>query len=102
MHKLLTKEIEAVLPPLYSQEQVVDPMVLVKFFTQWSSWTWYVTEATREDDDVLMFGLVEGLETELGYFVLSELEALRGPHGLTIERDLYFTPQPLSAIRKAA
>lgn len=100
--KLLTKEIEAKLPALYSQEGVADPMVVAKFFTPWSNWTWFAIEGTREDGDVRFFGLVEGLETELGYFVLSELENLRGPHGLTIERDLYFTPCPLSAIRKAA
>ena len=102
MHKLLTKEIEAALPSLYSQESVVDPMVVCKFFTPWTSWTWFAIEGTREDGDVMFFGLVEGLEPELGYFVLSELEALRGPHRLRIERDIHFTPRPLSAVRKAA
>ena len=35
------------------------------------------------------FGLVDGLEAELGYFWLSELTGVRGPLGLPIERDLY-------------
>ena len=34
--------------------------------------------------------MVHGLEKEIGYFVLSELEGLIGPMGLKIERDKYF------------
>ena len=40
------------------------------------NWTWTIYEAEpTEMDDVLMFGRVEGFESELGYFTLSELEA---------------------------
>ncbi|HRZ36923.1 MAG TPA: DUF2958 domain-containing protein [Candidatus Paceibacterota bacterium] len=46
-----------------------------------------------------MFGWVEGLENELGYFSLAELEQVRGPGGLEIEQDLYFRPVPLSLIK---
>jgi len=38
---------------------------------------------------------VSGLEVELGYFSLSELESVKGPLGLPIERDLFFEPQTL-------
>jgi hypothetical protein len=55
-----------------------------------------VTEFDGED---LLFGLVQGLEEELGYFSLSELESVR-VLGLPVERDLYFTPKPLSALRQ--
>ena len=41
------------------------------------------------------FGLVQGLESELGYFGLDELEELRGPMGMPIERDRFFDPTPL-------
>jgi hypothetical protein len=41
---------------------------------------------------------VVGLESEWGYFVLSELQSARGPMGLAIERDLYFEPKPFSKI----
>lgn len=92
--KLLTKEIEKKLPALYSQEEVKDPMVMVKFFTPWGNWTWYATEYNPEDR--LFFGKVVGIETELGYFSLEELESIKGPWGLSIERDLSFTPKPLS------
>ena len=76
--------------PLYSQEKNENPKILVKFFCPWNQWTWYVTEASREEDDWLFFGYVIGHEKELGYFTLSELESVRGPGGLKIERDMYF------------
>jgi len=90
---LLPDEIKRKLPPLYSQENVKDPIAQVKCFCPWSSWTWYVTEFDGKD---VFFGKVIGFETELGYFSLSELENLRGPAGLRIERDIHFQPQPLS------
>jgi len=92
--KLLTKEIAETLPPLYSQESLgMEAIARVKFFTPWSNWTWFATE--YDPVDRLFFGLVEGMETELGYFSLDEMEAIRGPGGLRIERDLHFTPVPL-------
>ena len=50
-------------------------------------------------DDVLFFGYVVGLESELGYFTLSELTAIRGMFALPVERDRHFTPARLSAIK---
>ena len=94
--KLLTKEIRKRLPPLYTNEDNPDPVVQVKFFTPWSNWTWFATEFDGED---IFFGLVKGFETELGYFSLAELEQVRGPWGLKIERDLYFDPKPLSEVK---
>ena len=97
--QLLTLELRAQLPPLYSQEAIPDPIVHAKFFTPDSNWTWYVTEGEPDDDDFRFFGYVVGLEAEWGYFVLSELQSARGPIGLPIERDLYFEPRPFSTIR---
>ena len=57
-----------------------------------SNWTWYVTEFDGKDT---FFGLVDGFEKELGYFSLSELESVKGPLGLKIERDVYFKPMKL-------
>jgi len=85
---------------LYSTEDVKDPPVKIKLFVPWNNWTWFITEGEAvEDDDVRFFGLVDGHEKELGYFVLSEMMAVRGPGGLTIERDLYFKEQPLSKFK---
>jgi hypothetical protein len=94
--QLLTEEIRRSLPPLYSTEDQGDAAIVrVKFFTPTSSWTWYAIEF---DGDDLFFGLVDGLEKEMGYFSLSELESVVGPYGVGIERDLYFTPCPLRAV----
>ncbi len=88
-------ELKASIPPLYSQEDESDPVVRVKFFTPWADWTWYGIEFDGTDS---FFGLVDGYERELGYFSLHELESLKGPGGLRVERDLYFEPTPLSNI----
>ena len=103
--KLLPKEIRETLPPLYSQDGKGGKAVVhVKFFTPSSSWSWFATEgeAVKDDSgseiDFKFFGLVEGHEKELGYFVLSELEEVRGPMGLPIERDLHFKPKTLAEI----
>jgi hypothetical protein len=110
---LLTQANRKALPPLYSQDgKGYEAVAVVKFFTPDSSWTWYATEGSEVDADglydtdapkvdYLMFGLVDGLEPELGYFALSELASARGPLGLPIERDRYFKPCPLSEVRQA-
>lgn len=94
---LLTKDITSKLPVLYSQENKEDPMVICKFFAIWSRWTWYAIEFDGKD---LFFGYVAGDFPELGYFSLSELQSLKGPMGLGIERDMYFRPCKLSEIKK--
>lgn len=96
--QLLTDELRCVLPPLYSQEGARDPTVHVRLFTPDSNWTWFITEGSPEGDDFRFFGYVKGLADEWGYFLLSELESARGPLGLAIERDLYFTPGPFSQV----
>ena len=89
--KLLTKELEATIPPLYSTEKQTKKKGIVKFFTPWTNWTWWVIEGEKQEDgDWLFFGLVEGFEKEYGYFMLSELESVTGPGGLKIERDLHY------------
>ena len=103
--KLLTQEIRKKLPPLYSQnDKGGKAIAYVKFFTPSSSWTWYCLEGESIKDkegnevDFHFFGLVDGHCKELGYFSLSELESIRGPMGLPIERDLYWQPKTLEEI----
>lgn len=96
--ELLPEEIRKQLPPLYSQEHVEDPLVICKFFTPDSDWTWYAIEFDAQEG--LFFGLVCGFEMELGYFLLVELETSRGPLGLHIERDVTFKPMPLSEVKQ--
>ena len=88
--KLLTDELRARLPPLYSQEAEAEAIVYANFFMPGTGWTWYVTEGSQQEEDFLFFGFVVGLEREFGYFLLSELESVRNKLGLGVERDLYF------------
>ena len=95
--KLMTKEVAKKLPKLYSQDgkKPEDVKIIVKYFSPYSNWTWYVTECEEvelEDGtkDYQFFGYVEGFEGELGYFNLSELQnAKRGSLPL-VERDMYY------------
>lgn len=94
--KLMTQETRKTLPPLGSQESLGGQAIAhVKFFTPDSSWTFYATEFDGND---LFFGLVDGQEKEIGYFSLAELTRVRGPLGLSIERDLYWEPKTLEQI----
>ena len=103
--KLLPQEIRETLPDLYAQDgKGGKAIAYVKYFTPSSSWTWYATggepvldESSRQID-YRFFGLVFGHEREFGYFLLSELEEVRGPMGLPIERDLHWQPKMLAEI----
>lgn len=95
---LLDKASREKLPPIYSNEELgLMAQALVKFFTPDSNWTWYASEF---DGDDTFFGLVAGLDVELGYFLLSDLQSVRGPLGLPIERDLHFEPKTLKELLK--
>lgn len=92
--KLMTKELAQTLPGLYeTDEQETNAVAKVKWFTPDAQWSWYLTEYDAESG--LCFGLVDGLERELGYFSQKEIEAVRGPLGLPVERDKFFEPKPL-------
>ena len=93
--KLMPADLRTQLPQLYSQEEVDDPKAIAKYFTPDANWTWYATEFDGKDT---FFGLVDGLEKELGYFSLAELESVKGPFGLGVERDLWFEPTPVSEL----
>lgn len=97
--KLLTQAILRQLPPLGSQEEKkLDAVAVVKFFIPDAGWTWWATEFDGKD---LFFGLVHGMEEELGYFRLSELKQIRGVGGLPVERDLYFKPRKLRELMRS-
>jgi hypothetical protein len=109
--QLLDSKTRARLPELYSQEEKgLDALAQVKYFTPDANWTWYASEGSPVDEegyvdtanekvDFLFFGLVSGLELELGYFSLAELEDVRGPLGLPIERDEDFEPKTLRELK---
>jgi hypothetical protein len=96
---LLTPEIRLALPPLYSTNSIA-PIVICKFFTPWAKWAWYVVEGqpSKEEcksEDFEFFGFVDGFGKELCSFLLSELETIKGPCGLKIERDPSVFKKPL-------
>lgn len=75
--ELLDQESRERLPELYANEELgLEAKGQVKFFTPWTDWACYSSEF---DEDDIMFGLVIGLDVELGYFSMSELEEIRGP-----------------------
>ena len=103
--KLLTEEIKKKLPPLYAQDGKSGKAVAyLKLFTPDSGFSWHIMEGSPIKDengneiDYHFFALVEGQCKELGYVSLAELESVRGPMGLPIERDLYWQPKTLEEI----
>lgn len=97
--KLLTKEHMLKIPNLYEIERSLNPICHIKLFTPDAQWRWFIIEICKETNDIC-YGYIKGLDDELGYFSLKELESIKGPLGLSIERDLYFKPTPLSILKK--
>lgn len=100
MDSLIPKEQLAILPKLYETEDIDDPLCHIKLFTPDSNFTWYVIEASIDEDTLYTY--VQGIESELGYSSLKEIESLRGSLNLPVEIDTSFTPTPLSVIKKAS
>ncbi|MGJ0495380.1 DUF2958 domain-containing protein [Aliarcobacter cryaerophilus] len=98
MSKLLTNEQLQSIPELYASTILKDPICKFKIFLPNSNWTWYIIEIDKQDNNTC-FGFVDGLEQELGYFTIRELENLRGLFGLKVELDVSFKPTKLSKIK---
>ena len=62
---------------------------VLKLFNPVGVGTWYLSELDPETN--VAFGLCEIHEKELGYVSLDELSEYKGPLGLGIERDKYFS-----------
>ena len=92
-HELLPQSIRKKLPPLYANEAIgLEALALVKFFTPDANWTWYASEFDGQD---IFFGLVSGLEVELGYFALSALN-----DGSRDSPSLGRLPKPVTSLGK--
>ena len=103
--KLLTKPLRERLIANYRSNRggEADHPPVIKLFTPDAQATWLISEFDPEDG--LFFGLCDlGMGCpELGYVSLAELETVRGPLGLPVERDLHWTPKgPLSAYQRDA
>jgi hypothetical protein len=100
MSKLIPSTLLSDIPDLYDTEGQIDPILRIKLFTPDSCFTWYVIEISKSDINTC-YGYIVGLDSELGYFTLEELESIHGPLGLAIERDLSFKPTKFSSIKKS-
>lgn len=70
----------------------MDDKPVIKLFNPFGAATWWLSEYNPEDR--CFFGLCDlGMGyPEMGYVSRDELEAIRGPAGLRIERDMYWDP----------
>lgn len=90
MQKMITKELEKALPSLSSSTNDDSP-ILVHYFNPAGRGDWFgmtYNPKTRE-----FFGYVSifhDYNDELGYFSLDELESIKLPLGMHIERDIYW------------
>jgi hypothetical protein len=83
------------------RERDVDHIPVVRFFNPIGAGTWLATELDADGDT--LFGLADLGEPELGSFSLSEMQALRLPFGMGIERDILFEGAfPISVYAAAA
>jgi hypothetical protein len=85
------------------RKRSVDHVPVVKFFNPLGACTWLATELEEGGDQLFGLGDLGCGCPELGYFSLFEMQTLRLPLGLGIERDLYFEGMlPLSIYAEAA
>ncbi|MEQ9262040.1 MAG: DUF2958 domain-containing protein [Owenweeksia sp.] len=97
--KLMTTELQNRFAEIGDQSDKTNPIVIAKFFNPCGAGTWYATEYDPETR--IFFGYVTGLQfDEWGTFSLDELQELKLPLGLRIERDLWFDEKPFSELIK--
>ena len=97
---LLTQEIKEKALKQFPQGSSFEQQVVAKFFDPTGSWSWYLMNLDPEDESYA-WGIVKGLEIEMGSFSMEELREHRGVLGLGIERDLHFRPRPASEVWEA-
>jgi hypothetical protein len=100
---LMPDDIRARLLANGAAQEETDHIPVVKFFDPTGPATWIITEMMADGDT--LFGLCDlGLDSpELGTVSLSELQSVRLPFGLGIERDVWFRPRfSLSVYAEAA
>ena len=95
--KLITKELEKRFNSIGDQSEVKDPIIIAKFFDPAGAGTWYATEYDSQTNSC--YGYVTGLGyDEWGSFSIDELEAIKRPFGLSIERDVHFKENKFSQL----
>ena len=96
---LLTDDLRACLPPLYSQEAEDNPIVYAKLFLPGTSLTWYVLEGESTSTDYTIGCLFVGVqEYSFGHFPESSLTQFRGPNGEVVQQDYGFAQGRLADV----
>lgn len=98
--QLLTEELRAQLPGIYSQVEKRDPIVYAKFFIPKTRRVWFVIEGQEHESGFTFFGYAKGRRLELKFFSMKNLEALSKALGLPIQLDPRFKPAPWSEVKK--
>lgn len=80
--------------PIGSQDgKGLDANVIVKYFNPTGAGTWFILEGEQlENNDYILYGychLGDDNCAEFGEVLLSELQSIKLPFGMSIERDLY-------------
>jgi len=88
--KLMTKDIKRKAQKQYIEGSNMEQKVVAKYFDPMGSWKWFLMNMDKDGD--YCWGIVEGNEVEMGSFSMKELEGIKRPFGLGIERDLHFEP----------
>lgn len=102
LHASLLANHHAHLKAMASDKRSPDPVPVARFFNPVGQATWLASEI---DPDGVFFGIADlGFGCpELGSFSREELEAMRLPFGMRIERDLHFRGAfPLSVYAEAS
>lgn len=88
--ELLNDELRKRFKEVGEQSTADDPIVVAKYFDPCGSGTWYITELESDSELDIAYGYVTGLGfNEWGSISINELESIKRPFGLTIERDIY-------------
>lgn len=76
--------------PVRGTPEEIDFKPVVKLFNPCGAGTWLLTEIDPENPDIA-FGLCDLGHPELGSVSLAEIQSVRLPFGLSIERDRHWT-----------
>ncbi len=94
--ELLTQDDKKQLPRFETTQGSLDPIVHVLFQMPMLDWTWYVIECNGKNE---VFALEERERAKWGFYNLEELQELRGPFGLRVQRAQRYRSMPLSKAR---
>jgi hypothetical protein len=87
--ELLPIEIRNEMPGINRSMLDDETLVWARLYCPWNNWCWYVTESDGGDVVTAWF---HWFQQRWGCFHLSDIDAIRGPGGRCVERDMGFTP----------